>query len=468
MPAKIIFVLNNKLTETDSNPAITLADFLRYEKKLPGTKIACREGDCGACTIISGETVNNNLVYKNLVSCILPLNAAHKKHIVTIEGLSGDNLNPIQEEFLKQGATQCGFCTPGFINSLTSFFLSSPVISYEIALKYVAGNICRCTGYFSIKRAIKELVNKYSPELINFDTRTDDLIRLDIIPGYFKEIKARLINITDTKSQFPKDNSDFLISGGTDLYVSSYPAIKYGNVNFIESRGKEPVSETDNSIHLDASSTIDDILTSEIIKKYFPAISELEIHFGSKQIRNRATAAGNIINASPIGDFTIFLLSLGAEAVFQNGFQKREVLLKDLFLGYKKLDYKKDEILEEIIFRKPSSKAFLNFVKISRREHLDIASVNSGFFVEIESGVLKRVGISAGGVAPVPKFLNEVSAFLEGKTLSGENIDVAVNLAGNEIKPIPDARGSDVYKSGLMKIILKNHFDKLKKFVEKN
>jgi len=468
MPAKIIFLLNDVYIETSTNPAVSLADFLRYEKKLYGTKIACREGDCGACTIMNGEILNNHLVYKNLVSCILPLNAVHKKHIVTIEGLSGEVLNPIQEEFLRQGATQCGFCTPGFINSLATFFLSSPEISYEIALKYIAGNICRCTGYFSIKRAVKELINKYSSELIDFNTRTEDLIRFGFIPGYFKDIKTKLEKIPAEYGKFNNDNQDFLVSGGTDLYVTNYPGVRVGNVSFIESGIKEAVTETDDSIRINASSTIDDILSSEIFKKYFPSIYELEIHFGSKQIRNRATAAGNIINASPIGDFTIFLLTLGSEIVLSNGYGKRKTFLKNFFRGYKELDFKKGEILEEIIFKKPFQESFFSFIKISRREHLDIASVNSGFFAEVESGVIKRAGISAGGVAPVPLYLNSISVYLEEKTVSDENFSKAIELSGNEIKPISDARGSSVYKSGLLKEILKNHFKKLKKYIERD
>lgn len=228
MPAKIIFVLNNKLIETESNPAISLADFLRYEQKLFGTKIACREGDCGACTIIRGEIVNNNLIYNNLVSCILPLNAVYRKHIITIEGLSDNKLNPIQAEFLTQGATQCGFCTPGFINSLTSFFLSSVEITYENALKYVAGNICRCTGYFSIKRAIKNLVNNFSAKLKNFNTRTDDLIKTGIIPDSLSKYKVPdIYTIPDDVSITFYKNKKFN-SGLKGSKAVGEPALIYG------------------------------------------------------------------------------------------------------------------------------------------------------------------------------------------------------------------------------------------------
>lgn len=468
MPAKIIFLLNDVYIETSTNPAVSLADFLRYEKKLYGTKIACREGDCGACTIMNGEILNNHLVYKNLVSCILPLNAVHKKHIVTIEGLSGEVLNPIQEEFLRQGATQCGFCTPGFINSLATFFLSSPEISYEIALKYIAGNICRCTGYFSIKRAIKNLIDLYSKDLKNFESRTEDLIRLGFIPEYFKDVQQRLDCIPELQHSHSDDSSNFLVSGGTDLYVGNYSGVRDGKVTFVEAGFKEAVRETNDTIHINAKSTIDNILTSVILKKYFPDITEFEIHFGSKQIRNRATPAGNIINASPIGDFTLFLLSLDSEVVISKGTDIRRIYLKKFFKDYKITDYSKGEVIEEIIFRKPSPESFFNFIKISRREHLDIASVNSGFFAEIKSGIFKRVGISAGGVSPVPKYLEEVSLYLEGKTISEESVNLAIELSENEVKPISDARGSAVYKSGLLKEILKKHFDELKKYIERD
>ena len=130
-----------------------MLDFIRYNQQLTGTKIGCREGDCGACTVLCGEINNGQLIYKSVTSCLMPIANAHGKHVVTIEGINLEELNAVQLAFSEAGATQCGFCTPGFIVSLAGFCISDAHPSFEKAIDSMNGNICRCTGYKSIERA---------------------------------------------------------------------------------------------------------------------------------------------------------------------------------------------------------------------------------------------------------------------------------------------------------------------------
>src|SRR5437868_4050400 len=132
---------------------MTILDFIRYQQQLPGTKIGCREGDCGACSILIGELKNGALVYTSATSCLMPIGNAQGKHIVTIEGINLQGLNAVQQAFSDEGATQCGFCTPGFIVSLAGFCISDKELSHSNAIDAMNGNICRCTGYKSIERA---------------------------------------------------------------------------------------------------------------------------------------------------------------------------------------------------------------------------------------------------------------------------------------------------------------------------
>lgn len=131
----INFILNRETIATKLPPGMTLLDFIRYRRHLTGTKIGCREGDCGACTVLVGEIVNDELRYQYMTSCLMPLGNAHGKHIVTIEGINfPDRLNFMQQAMADCGATQCGFCTPGFIMSLAGFCLSDAMPTGKMQL----------------------------------------------------------------------------------------------------------------------------------------------------------------------------------------------------------------------------------------------------------------------------------------------------------------------------------------------
>ena len=132
-----------------------------------------------------------------------------------------------------------------------------------------------------------------------------------------------------------------------------------------------------------------------------------------------ATIAGNFINASPIGDFTIFFLALDAHLTLSplhkwrgNGsVSKREIPLRKLYKGYKQLDKNPEEYIENIWFELPGKNSYFNFEKVSKRTHLDIASVNSAISITMNGDVIANAGISAGGVGPVPMYLQKTSAF---------------------------------------------------------
>ncbi len=146
------FILNDHEVITDAHPGLLVLDFIRQKEKLMGTKEGCREGDCGACTVIIGELVNEKVSYKPITSCLMPIGELHGKHLVTIEGLNLDKLSPVQEAIVEEGATQCGFCTPGIVVSLTAGLMGkdSSISQYSV-MRALSGHLCRCTGYRSLK-----------------------------------------------------------------------------------------------------------------------------------------------------------------------------------------------------------------------------------------------------------------------------------------------------------------------------
>ncbi len=145
--------LNGKPVSVEIEPADLLADVLRDKLGLIGTKIACGEGECGACTVlVDGVAVT---------SCIYPAMKAHGRRVETIEGLSEDHeLHAIQQAFVDHAAAQCGYCTPGFIMAAKALLDTNPHPTREEIVNGVSGNLCRCTGYYQIVDAIEDAAER--------------------------------------------------------------------------------------------------------------------------------------------------------------------------------------------------------------------------------------------------------------------------------------------------------------------
>ena len=138
--------VNGQMYIRTVNVATTLAEFLREDLQLTGTKIGCNEGECGACTVIfNGAPVN---------SCLVLAAEIDGGKVLTIEGIAGEELHPLQQAFLDVGAVQCGFCTPGMILNAKAILDRNPHPTEEYIRKNMEGNICRCTGYNRIIEAI--------------------------------------------------------------------------------------------------------------------------------------------------------------------------------------------------------------------------------------------------------------------------------------------------------------------------
>ncbi len=451
----IQFILNNKLIKTEKSASSVLLDFIRYDQNLKGTKSGCREGDCGACTVLVGTLENGKVNYKSMASCLTPLGNIAGKHVVTVEGLNTEKeLTPIQHALDEHAGTQCGFCTPGFVVSLTGHALSKDFGKYDAAINSVSGNICRCTGYKSIEKATKDI----STGLKNTDNNSLDwLIENKYLPEYFSDIANRLADIETDK--LPKGKK--IIGGGTDLYVQKADETSDSDASFVLSYEKlKGISEENGIITVGAAVTANEIMHSEIFNKYFPKIKTWFKLISSEQIRNVGTVAGNFVNASPIGDLTIFFLALNAELIIKDSRDtERTLALKDFFKAYKQVDLKEGEIIKSIRFNIPEENFKFNFEKVSKRTYLDIASVNTAVSYTLAKNVIEDIHISGGGLAAVPKYFDKTRDFLKGKELSPENIKKAGEMLLTEVSPISDIRGSKEYKSFLLKQLFFAHFE---------
>ncbi len=452
----IRFILNNKTITTSEHSGMTLLDFVRYEHRLTGTKIGCREGDCGACTVLVGTLENERINYQSITSCISPLGNAHGKHIVTVEGTNLENTLTASQEAMKDNyATQCGFCTPGFVVALTGFALSNSEKNYNNALDAISGNICRCTGYKAIEKAADQVIEKLSNQ-----DNIDSLIKKGFIPEYFASIPERVHELEIKDRNQPKGK---YVSGGTDLYVQQADHLADNNVHLIADKDYLRGIEIKNgTCTIGTNSTVSDLWNHSELNSLFPNLKKHLKLVSSEQIRNMASLGGNFVNASPIGDMTIFFLALNSDiSITTEDGKERHLPLKDFYQAYKTYDLKDVELLKDIHFKLPAKYTYFNFEKVCKRTHLDIASVNSAASLSIEDSVISEAHVSIGGVAAIPKYLHKTSAFLTGKSLTTETILEASEILQSEISPISDVRGTSNYKRLLARQLFFAHFTEL-------
>ena len=465
------FILNDQDISTNLPPGTTVLDFVRYHKNLKGTKIGCREGDCGACTILVGELVDNKVRYRTMTSCLMPLANAAGKHIVTIEGINpaDGSLTPVQQAMVDESGTQCGFCTVGFVMSLTGFCLGAPApspASADQAISSIDGNICRCTGYKSIERAacrVGGLLSERPAVACGLGPAIDQ----QFVPKYFADINERLANLRSTgmKAETRPVGSVPFVSGGTDVYVQKPDELAESAARHLfydeQLRG---IRDGGEFIEIGASATVTDLLESTVIQAIFPDLYKHLKLVSSTPIRNMATLAGNFVNASPIGDMTVWFLALDAtlelsckRARVSKG-DTRTLALKDLYLGYKQLAKQPDEIITKIRFQRPTGDFRFNFEKVSKRTYLDISTVNTAISLTMSGDLIDDAHVAAGGVAPIPLYLKETSEFLRGKVVTEETIAAANEIMQSEISPISDVRGTEQYKRLLLRQLFRAHF----------
>jgi xanthine dehydrogenase small subunit len=432
------FILNNKTIKTNVSSGMTLLDFIRNEQHLKGTKTGCREGDCGACSILVGTIKDDEMVYQSMTSCIMPLANAAGKHIVTVEGINRDLkiknevLTPIQAVMHEEGATQCGFCTVGFVMSMTGVSLEKKAIEYTDVIESIDGNICRCTGYKSIERAAEKLTNLLKKRDLH-GSALDFAIENQIVPAYFADIKNRILSIVNEPiTQLPNNSiTSLIVGGGTDLYVQKHAEMPHVSANHIfDAQILRGLFFKDGYFEMGSTTTVSDMKISPQLNGAFPSLQKHLKLVSSTPIRNMATIAGNLVNASPIGDMTVWFLALDATITLSDlttavsdlttfeklsNLNEREIQLKDFYKGYKILDKKEGEILTKIRFKQldASSKSassldqHFNFEKVCKRTYLDIASVNTAIFLETKKDKIVTANVSMGGVSPIPLFLSK-------------------------------------------------------------
>ena len=466
MTSNIIkFVYQNRIIEVKNpDPNETLLNYIRTKLKKTGTKEGCAEGGCGACSVVLAEFKNNKINYFSVNSCIMLLPALQGKQLILVEDLvdKKGTLHPVQQAMVNWHGSQCGFCTPGFVMSLFSMFKNYSRFNDNIIKENISGNLCRCTGYKPIIKAAKSLNNKN--KIDQFTKNKKNVIKLlkkinnESIVIYKKDKRYFAPRyVQELKRIIKKNINAYLLSGGTDLSLlvtkerKDINSIIYMNsideLNYIKNNNKY--------IEVGASTPL--IKFENYIQKYYPDFNSILKRYGSVQIRNVATIAGNIATASPIGDTLPLLLSLDAKVVLKSIKKTKVVPLNNFFLDYRKTKLKKGQFIESVkipLFPKNIFKAY----KISKRFDDDISSVCASFNLEMINKKIKNIKIAYGGMASIPKRAKNCEKVLLNSPVTDQIIEKAKKALEQDFKPINDMRASGKYRIIVAKNLLKKCF----------
>lgn len=444
------FLVNDREVDTDLPPGSALVDCLRNELQLRGTKIGCREGDCGACTVLAGELVDGQMRYQSLASCLSPLGNAAGKHIVTIEGINQTHLTAIQAAFVEENGTQCGFCTPGFILSLYGFCLGGNPLNMANAMEAVAGNVCRCTGYAAIKRAMAAIVAKV--QQLDAGDPVPWMVANGFLPEYFLGIPERMRAFA-LPGPRAVPASGYILAGGTDLLIQDFDgAADAAEVRLLSGlEAFRRISVEPARCTIGAACTISEIKDSAALNRVIPNLGDYLSLMASRPIRNMGTVGGNLANASPLGDLCVMLMALDATLLLSGQDGKRTLRLRDFYPGYKQVRKDPDELIESVSFDLPDGDAHFSFEKTSKRVHLDMATVNSAMRIVLDRGVIRSATLAAGSLGPTVQYLERTSSYLAGKRIDTATFKEANRIAQTEIAPLSRHPGDGDYKRALLR-----------------
>jgi xanthine dehydrogenase small subunit len=444
MASETRLILNGQAVASGLRPDTTVLDFLRGERRLVGSKEGCAEGDCGACTILFSPAGHHGPP-RAVNSCIMTLAQAEGGALTTIEGIGRSGaLSVLQDEMARNGASQCGFCTPGIVMALSGLLALHRQPSEAQIHDTLAGNLCRCTGYRPIVEATKSAAARLAgSDPVLFAAATQAASKTMASAGSVlrpRRLRALLAARRDKPDAV-------LLAGGTDLgvaraaYEADWPqVITTGHV-----RELRAIGETAGQWTFGAAVTWEEIL--RLVADALPSLATLIRRFGSKQIRAMATIGGNIASASPIGDGPPALIALGARirlASLDGG--HREMALEDFFLDYRKTELRWDEVIVSVSVPKPGKNDVFRVWKVSKRYDQDISTVCGAFHLSMRGSRIVACRIAYGGMAATPKRAPAMEAALSGEELTAEVAGNCAKAAARDFEPLSDWRGTADYR----------------------
>ncbi|MBS3911891.1 MAG: FAD binding domain-containing protein [Hydrogenophaga sp.] len=470
-------------------PDRTLLEVLREDLHLSATKEGCGEGDCGACTVVLGETVDGQLRYRAVNSCIRLAHSVMGMAVFTAEDIgshTGD-LHPAQAAMVRCHASQCGFCTPGFVMSLFGAYQNSggQGISREQAQTDLSGNLCRCTGYRPILDAAETMGSLPLPA----GCAVDEAATLAALKALKPQPKGdgaylrptSLATLLQQRAKFPKAQ---VVAGCTDvgLWVTKLHKRFDRVLDVTAARELRRVESYPHHIAIGAAVSLTDAFAALVHER--PQLKIFSQRFAGLPVRNAGTLGGNVANGSPIGDSMPLLIALGASVVLMRwkktaaggAVAHRELRLEDLYTGYRTNVMRADELLCWIKVPRPIGHApgrprptsapsggsepnavehvraeqFMRVYKISKRFDDDISAVCLAIQMTLKDGTVQQVSIGAGGVAATPARARQTEAALLGQPWNANTVMAATAALRAEFQPISDMRASARYRQTVL------------------
>jgi xanthine dehydrogenase small subunit len=448
--ATVEFLLNGKRHRVDDvPPTTTVLDWLRGHARLTGTKEGCAEGDCGACTIAIGREIDGTLQYQAVNSCLMMLPQIARCAVLTVEGLAAPNgaLHPVQQAMIDTDATQCGFCTPGFVMAMFAFHQGGERVEDRIIHEALAGNLCRCTGYRSIVEACRQAARASRIDAENGDA-AGALAALPVCSAYGagEQVFLRPGSLAALFAAMAEIPDALLLGGGTDLglRVSKDRERIAAVISLATVAELQRINAAADALELGGGVTYTQALPH--VDRHFPAFGALVRRIGSRQIRNLGTIAGNLVTASPIGDTIPGLIALAATVTLASASGERAIPVESFITGYRKTALRPGEVIAAVRIPLLAQDTRFSTYKLSKRFDQDISTVVAAFQLERRNGQVHQLRAAFGGMAERVMRAKNVEAAVTGRPWTIDtltNIDVAL---ARDFNPMTDHRGGAAYR----------------------
>ena len=469
----IRFFHDGKIVEIEGAATTrTVLQWLREDARRIGTKEGCAEGDCGACTVIVGEpTADGTLHLQTVNACIRLLPTLDGKALFTVEDVkpnTTDAMHPIQRALVDSHASQCGFCTPGIVMSLTASYehhldANTRPTRQQLA-DDLAGNLCRCTGYKPILDAGERMFDKPA---VRLDTKAA-LEALRALPT--DDFEYRAPNAADASSEnifhAPRSIAALaalrlakpkarLVAGATDIGLWVNKQLRdLGDQIYLGEVAELRNIETRNGVlSIGAGASLEAAWSA--LTANWPVLKETWLRFASPPIRNAGTMGGNVANGSPIGDSAPVLIALDAVLLLRHGDEQRRIPLGEFYTGYMTNQLAAGEFIQAIEVPLTAKGDDFRTYKITKRHDSDISAVLGAFRIIRRGNSVSDVRLVFGGMAAIIKRAANAEAALRGKDWTEVSVEAAAEALAKDFEPISDMRASAAYRLEVSRNLLR-------------